>query len=150
MPDPRRRRPGGTACAVRLLRAAAAPEALSAGRAVVGAVMLLRPGLLTAALAARPGSAAARAETTWVVQMLGAREVGLGLGVVRALRDAGDQASTRAARGWLAAGLLADAVDAVALGAAIGRGHVGRRTGGLVVAVAAGAVAVQAGALGRR
>jgi len=159
VPDPSRRRTEQAPTVVRLLEAAAGPAALSAGRALVGAVMLVRPSLLTSALAAHPvvpaHRAAAAARTTWVVQMLGAREVGLGLGALRALRAEGDRpgdrpGGRRAAAGWLAAGLLADAVDAVALAAAIGRGHVRPVAGAAVVAVAASAVAVQAGALGRR
>ncbi len=133
------------ASTVRLLRAATGPEALSAGRALVGAVMLVRPRLLTRALSAGPVDPATTAGTSWVVQMLGAREVGLGLGALRALRAGGGSA-----RGWLAAGLLADTVDAGALAAAVGRGHVGRVAGAAVVTLASAAVAVQAGALGRR
>jgi hypothetical protein len=72
--------------------------------------------------------------------MLGARELALGLGTRVALR----RGDSRAARLWVAAGLLSDAVDAVVVSAAVARGRVSSRTGAAVVAVAAGATALGA------
>ena len=114
--------------------------ALAAGRAGLGVVMLLRPGWLPAALGApQTGSAG----TGWVVQMLGGREIALGLGaLVAARRD-----DRRAERLWLAAGLLS---DAVALGRAAGAGAVRQSPGLAVVAVAAVAAALQAAGLAAR
>jgi hypothetical protein len=75
--------------------------------------------------------------------MLGARELALGLGTRVALRRGDD----RVAGLWLAAGLLCDAVDAVVLTAAVARGRVSSRTGAALVAVAAGATALEAAEL---
>lgn len=86
--------------------------------------------------------AATSERVVWLVQMLGAREVALGLGGWAADRQPG-----RGRRSWLAAGLLCDAVDAVAIGAAVRRGRVAKAPGLLATAVALGAVAVQARAL---
>ena len=99
------------------------PKIVAAGRTAVGASMLVRPTSLPILLGATPEAAAS---TTWVVQMLGAREVALGAGALLAGGPA-----------WAAAGVLCDAVDAAALAAAVQAGTVGRRTGGVVVAVAA-------------
>jgi hypothetical protein len=122
-------------------RALVAPQQLAVGRTLLGLTMLAAPRLLPTTL----GTPAAVADrVTWVVQMLGAREVALGLGSAYAVRAGGD------ARAWLAAGLLCDAVDAVALAAAAGSGRVGRRPGLAVVAVAGAAVVVQAAELARR
>lgn len=118
------------------------PSSLSLGRAGVGGVMLARPTALTTLLGVDRQDAVA---TTWVTRMLGAREVALGLGAYAALRrgDAG------AARLWLLAGLLSDAVDAVAVGGALGRGTVSTAPGAAVVLTATGAAAVQAAALAK-
>jgi hypothetical protein len=121
---------------------------LALGRAAVGAVLLVRPRTLPDLLADDPAEGR---QQSWVVQMLGAREVALGLGGAAALLApwrSGARSSD--ARSWLAAGLLCDAVDALAVAAAVGSGRVRAGTGGAVVAVAAAAVAVQAGALARR
>lgn len=117
-------RPGPSRARVALL-------ALGLGRAAAGTTMLVRPGLLPRAV----GGAGAPA---WLVQMLGAREVAVGLGGARCAGPA-----------WLAAGLLCDAVDAVAVAGAIGRGRVRSGPGAAVVAVAVAAVAVQAAELAR-
>ena len=102
----------------RLLR----PRPVSAGRTLVGVSMLARPTALPVLLGVDPQACAS---TAWVVQMLGAREVALGLGgLVK-----GDSA-------WLAAGVLCDATDAAALLLAVRAGTVGSKAGGAVVAVA--------------
>jgi hypothetical protein len=115
-------------------------EMLSLGRAAAGVSMILRPTMLPTSLGV---DSAAAARTSWVTQMLGAREVALGLGTLAARRG-GDR---RAARVWLYAGVLSDAVDALAVGAATTRGRVSRATGSVVVAIAVGAVYTQLEAL---
>ena len=72
--------------------------------------------------------------------MLGAREVALGLGTLVALR----RGDARAARTWLAAGVLCDAVDVLAVGAATARGRVAAPAGLATVAVALSAVGLGA------
>ena len=138
-----RPRPTPAARAVEQLGSPVVRQQLALGRAAVGAALVLRPGLLPRVLGADPASSS---HLAWVQQMLGAREIGLGLGAAAAGR-AGDR---RAERPWLLAGLLSDGVDAVAIASAVGSGRVRRGPGAAVVAVACAAVAVQAGALGRR
>ena len=116
-------------------------ERLALGRAAAGTAMLARPTLLPGLLGV---DSAAATRMTWSTQMLGAREVALGLGTWAALRRGDDRAS----RLWLLAGLLSDAVDAVAVGAAAAKGSVSKVTGAGVVAVAGSAVYAQLDALG--
>jgi len=115
-------------------------ERLALGRAAVGVSMLARPTLLPRLLGVDSATATRMA---WSSQMLGAREVALGLGTWTALR----QQNPRAARLWLMAGLLSDGVDALAVGAAAAGGRLNRLAGAGVVAVAGGAVAAQVAAL---
>ena len=115
-------------------------ERLALGRAAVGVSMLARPTLLPRALGVDSATAKRMA---WSSQMLGARELALGLGTWTALR----QQNARAARLWLMAGLLSDAVDALAVGAAAASGRVNRLAGAGVAVVAGGAVAAQLTAL---
>lgn len=120
--------------------AAVTPSRLSLSRAGVGTVLLLRPTALAGPLGVdRP----AAESTAWVAQMLGVRELALGLGTWTSLR----RGDARASRLWLAAGLLSDAVDAVVLAGAVGRGRVRTTPGAAVVAVATASAAVQAAAL---
>ena len=112
--------------------AAATPTRLALSRTGVGGVMLIRPRLLPTALGVDSASAA---RTAWVVQMLGAREVALGLGTLVALRSP----DGRAGRVWVAAGALSDGSDVLTIGVAVLRGRLSRRTGGLVVLSALGA-----------
>ena len=107
-------------------RAAATPARMAVTRTGVGGVLLVRPRLMPTALGVDSASAA---RTAWVVQMLGAREVALGLGTLVALRSP----DGRAARAWVAAGALSDGADVLTIGAAVLRGRLSRRTGGLVV-----------------
>lgn len=118
--------------ALRRATSAATPARLALTRTGVGGVMLVRPRLLPTTLGVDSASAA---RTAWVVQMLGAREVALGLGTLVALRAP----DGRAARAWVAAGALSDGVDVLTIGAAVLRGRLSRRTGGLVVLSALGA-----------
>src|SRR3954470_23324647 len=108
-------------------------ERLALSRAAVGVSMITRPRSLPRLLGV---DSAAAARMSWSTQMLGAREVALGLGALVALR----RPDRRAARLWLLAGLLSDAVDALAVGAAVEQGRVSKVTGTGLVAVAGGAV----------
>lgn len=116
------------------------PEHLALGRTGAGVVMLVRPRLLPERLGV---DSAAASRMSWAVQMLGAREVAIGLGTAAALRS-GDR---RAARLWLLGAVLSDAVDAAAVGAAVARGRLSPVTGGAVTAVAATATALGVHAL---
>jgi hypothetical protein len=123
-----------------LLDEALSVERLSLGRAAAGVSMITRPRMLPGALGVDSATAGRMA---WTTQMLGAREVALGLGTFAALR----RGEPRAARLWLLAGVLSDAVDALAVGAAVARGRVSKITGTAVVGIAAGAVYAQIEAL---
>jgi peptide-methionine (R)-S-oxide reductase len=102
--------------------AATAPQTLATVRTGIGVVMLLTPQVLPQLLGV---DAAARARTSWAVQMVGAREVALGAGVLAAQRSGG-------ARPWLLAGSACDVVDAVVIGAAARRGAVDRPLGAAI------------------
>ncbi|MCW2600669.1 MAG: hypothetical protein JWM02_2498 [Frankiales bacterium] len=113
------------------------PRTQAVGRSVIGVSMLARPGLVPAALGV---DRATRERLGWVVQMLAARDVALGLGALVARKER---------RLWLAAGVLADVVDALAVAAAIGKGQVKASTGAGLVALAAGGAAIGTHALRR-
>ena len=98
------------------LAAAVTPARLALGRTGAGVVMLVRPRLMPQLLGVDPAGIAG---TAWVVQMLGAREVALGLGALAALRS--DDGA--AARSWVAAGALCDALDVLTVGAAVASGR---------------------------
>lgn len=116
---------------VRRLRRHGLPV-LSATRAAMGVSMLARPELLAKALGADSTTAA---RLSWLTRMVGAREVALGAGTLLALRRGKD------AEEWAYAQLLSDAADALAVGAALARGHVRAVPGAAVVAAAASGVA---------
>ena len=118
----------------------ATPAQLAAGRAGAGAVMVLRPRLLPGLLGVDSATAT---RVAWSVQMLGARELALGLGTLVAAQ-APDR---RGARLWVAAGVLCDAVDVLAMTGALLRGRVSKGSGTAVLAVAAAAVALGARSL---
>jgi hypothetical protein len=118
----------------------ATPAHLALGRAGAGAVMVVRPRALPQLLGVDSATAT---RVGWAVQMLGARELALGLGTLAALRRPDRPAS----RTWLAAGVLCDAVDVLAVGGALARGRVRKGSGGAVLAIALGAVALGARAL---
>lgn len=113
------------------------PRSLATARAAVGVIMLTRPGLLPAVLGV---DRATRERMSWALQMLGAREVALGAGALLARKEP---------RLWYTAGLLSDAVDAVAVTSALRSGRVSAPAGPALVAIAAGAVGIQADALRR-
>ncbi len=121
---------------------AATPTTLGAARAGLGVVMIARPTLFPRLMGL---DSATSTRVAWLTRMLGAREVAVGLGSVQAVR-AGD---TGALRTWLKAGALCDAVDAVAVAGALGRGRVDRLPGAALVATASAAVAVQVAAASR-
>lgn len=131
----------------RLLDRLLDPSGLALGRTAVGVWMLASPTALPRAAGVDRASAE---RVTWVVHMLGAREVALGLGAWTARRRARRTGDVRAERLWLAAGLLCDAVDAVAASSATASGRAGRAPGAVGVAVATTAVGIQARALARR
>ena len=112
--------------------------ALALARTAVGVAMLVRPPALGGLLGA---DRAATRDADWAVQMLGAREVALGLGALSARRRD---------RRWLVAGLLSDAVDAAVITRAAGAGVLRRGPALLVVAAASTAAATQAAGLALR
>ena len=112
--------------------AATGPAAFATVRTGIGTVMLLAPQVLPLVLGV---DTAARVRTSWVVQMVGVREIALGAGLLAARRS-GD------ARPWLLAGSACDVVDALVIGGAVRRGTVDRPTGTAIAlsALAAGLV----------
>jgi hypothetical protein len=113
------------------------PAHLAMGRAGAGAVMVLRPRTLPQLMGVDSATAA---RIAWSLQMLGARELALGLGTLVSLRRMEQGAS----RAWVAAGVLCDAVDVLAVAGALARGRVSKGTGTAVLAVSAGAVGLGA------
>jgi hypothetical protein len=78
---------------------------LARGRIAIGAVSLLAPELVGRTMTGRDGSERA---TRLFARMVGARDLGLGLGLLVAL-DRGAPV-----RGWLEASAVVDGIDAVA------------------------------------
>jgi hypothetical protein len=78
---------------------------LARGRIAIGVVSLLAPGLVGRTMTGRDGSGGG---TRLFARMVGARDLGLGLGVLVAL-DRG-----AAVRGWLEASAVVDGIDAAA------------------------------------
>jgi hypothetical protein len=95
---------------------------LAVGRIAIGVVSLLAPGLVGRAMTGREG---AMGGTALFVRMVGARDLGLGLGLLLAL-DRGAPV-----RGWLEASAVVDGIDAGAC--LLARRHL--RTGVFPVAV---------------
>ena len=76
---------------------------LAGGRVALGVVSLLAPGIVGRTMTGRDGSAGG---TRLFARMVGARDLGLGLGLLIALnRDA-------PVRGWLEASAVVDGIDA--------------------------------------
>jgi hypothetical protein len=114
-----------------------AGTALGATRVALGAAMLARPVLIPRLLGADRVTAE---RMTWLVRMLGGREIALGLGA----------ASRRVApdpRPWVLAGAISDATDALALAAAVRRGRVNRVLGSGALLTSAGAAGLAAYAI---
>ena len=126
--------------AVTSLAGRVAPEQLALTRTALGVSMLVRPRLLPSLLGI---DSATSVRMGWSTQMLGAREVALGLGAVMALRSQ----DPRTARLWIAMGLLSDAADALVVTGALLRKRVSRPVGLLAVAAALAAVAAGTHAL---
>lgn len=122
------------------VRERASVSQLALGRAGVGATMIARPRMLPQLMGVDSATAT---RVGWTVQMLGAREVAVGLGTLAAVRG-GDR---RATRTWVAAGVLCDAVDALAMTGALLRGRVSKAAGAATLVVALSAVAVGLDAL---
>jgi hypothetical protein len=78
---------------------------LARGRIAIGAVSLLAPGLVGRTITGRGGS---EGGTRLFLRMVGARDLGLGLGVLVAL----DRSAP--VRGWLEASAVVDGLDAAA------------------------------------
>ena len=78
---------------------------IAAGRVALGVLALLAPRTTTSLMF---GARSPRGALTMATRMLGARDLALGLGTLRALDQDADPAS------WAAASAAADAVDAVA------------------------------------
>jgi hypothetical protein len=78
---------------------------LASGRIAIGVVSLLAPGIVGRTMLGRIGS---EGGTRLFARMLGARDLGLGLGVLVAL-DRGTPV-----RGWLEASAAVDGIDAAA------------------------------------
>ena len=83
---------------------------LAGGRVAIGVAALVAPGLVGRTMTGRSGGV-----TSLFVRMVGARDLGLGLGVLVAL-DRGAPV-----RGWLEASALVDGIDAAA--SLLGRDH---------------------------
>jgi hypothetical protein len=105
----------------------------AAGRIAVGALTLAAPAVLARSFGVDKGSAE---RTAFLARMFAAREIGLGLGTLYAVRRSG---STAARRSWLLAGVLADVGDTWAFALVTRGGDGGRIRGGAMVAIAAGA-----------
>lgn len=119
---------------------AVTPTHLAWGRVGAGASMVVRPRSLPQLMGV---DSATSARVGWAVQMLGVRDLALGVGTLVALRGR----DRSAARTWLAMGVICDTVDALAIGGALVRGRVATSGAAAAVAVAVAAVAVGAGAL---
>jgi hypothetical protein len=104
---------------------------LGAARTLVGAIVLARPALLASALGI---DASAAQRTAWLARMFGGRDVALGVGTLAG------------SRGCLIAAAAGDALDAVALSAALRNGHVRRIPAALILLTAGAAAAAGASA----
>lgn len=132
--------PSATRTLASSVRERASVGQLALGRAGVGASMIVRPRMMPQMLGVDSATAT---RVGWAVQMLGAREVAVGLGTFASVRG-GDR---RATRTWVAAGVLCDAVDALAMTGALLRGRISKGAGAATLVVALSAVAVGLDAL---
>ncbi len=110
------------------------PLLLAASRLSIGTVMIARPTLLTRGLGVDTLTAR---RMSWLPQLVGTRELALGVGALAASRGGAGPA-----RLWVLAQAASDTGDALALAIATGRGHVPRGRGVLVASTAAVAAAV--------
>ena len=103
---------------------------LASGRIAIGVVSLLAPGLVGRTMAGRDRS---EGGTRLFARMVGARDLGLGLGLLVALNRGAP------VRGWLEASAVVDGIDATAC--LLARDHIRRRVlPGAVGLAAAGAL----------
>ena len=103
---------------------------MASGRIVIGVVSLLAPGLVGRTMAGRDGS---EGGTRLFARMVGARDLGLGLGLLVALNRGAP------VRGWLEASAVVDGIDVTAC--LLARDHIRRRVfPGAVGLAAAGAL----------
>lgn len=110
----------------------AVATAIAGGRIALGASYSLAPGL---ALRLWPGQGAHDdAAARFLARSTGVRDLAIGVGTLFALQKGAP------ARGWLEAGMLADAGDAVAV--VLGVRHLPRRRALLAFTAAAGTVVV--------
>lgn len=108
------------------------PAQVAAGRAGIGAAMIVRPRALPGLLGV---DSATSARMSWAMQMLGARDIAVGVGTLVALRNGNDVA----ARTWIAAGVLCDVADALVVGAGLVRRRLPAAAGATTFAMAVGA-----------
>lgn len=99
---------------------------LARARVAIGAVSLLAPAFVGSVMTGRDGSGGG---TTLFVRMLGARDLGIGLGVLMALQRGAP------VRGWLEVSALADGIDAAAC--VLARDHIRTSTFPAAVGLAA-------------
>lgn len=107
----------------------AVAKGIAAGRMAIGSGFVAFPRL---ALKVWPGRDSERPVTRSLARSLGGRDLALGLGLLFAVRH------QRGVRGWLEAGMLADAVDAVSI--VVAWKHLPRARSAVVLAGAVGAV----------
>jgi hypothetical protein len=112
---------------------------LGAGRVMLGSLFLARPEAFARLLGVDSATAG---RLDWQGQMIGAREIGLGVGLLASLRGN--------PRPWLLAGALADGVDAYAFTSGARAGKVRPGLGYGLSALAAGAAAFGAANSGRQ
>lgn len=112
---------------------------IAAGRVAIGAGLLAVPALAGSGWVGRAAGAPA---TQLFVRATGARDVGIGLGVISALRG-----KRRDLRPWLLASLIADAADAVAT--LLARSELPPVAAANAVAVAGGSAVIDAVLLAR-
>jgi hypothetical protein len=100
-------------------------------RSIIGVVMIGCPSRLATTLGVE---AAAAERTGWLSQMVGAREIGIGLGGLKAVRQ-GENVGL-----WCAAAALADSADALSVAAALRARQVRRGPALLFIAFAGAGV----------
>lgn len=116
----------------RLLAPRALARSIGIGRLVLGGGFLLAPVASTRVLGV--DSATAK-RVTFLAQMMAARDMAIGAGT--AATSTGD----REPAGWLLAGAVADATDAVVIAKALNSGHA---RGPVAAGIAGGAIALSA------
>jgi hypothetical protein len=111
---------------------------LATARTALGAAALARPAT---ALRLTGVDRVTAERTAWTARLLGGRDLALGVGLLYAL------ARREPSRGWVIAGMIADAVDTAVLATAAARRDLSPTAGALAGLVGAAAVAWAAPAL---